>query len=116
MKTVRANKSIKKGDMVRVIAGRSKNKTGQVSKVLTKTNMCVVEKVNMLKKHAKPTQENPQGGIIEKEGPIHLSNVTLIDAKTASAKKAPAKKASAKKTPAKKKAAPKKAAAKKKEA
>jgi large subunit ribosomal protein L24 len=115
MKTVRANKKVKKGDMVRVIAGRSKNKTGQVSKVLLKTNMCLVEKVNMVKKHAKPTQENPQGGIIEKEGPIHLSNVVLIDDQKP-AKKTAAKKTTAKKAAPKKKAAKKKTTAKKKEA
>lgn len=95
MRHVRANKKIKKGDLVRVIAGKSKNKTGKVIKIVTDKNACFVEKVNMIKKHVKPSQQNPQGGIIDKEASLHLSNVVLISA----AENAPASKA--KKTTAK---------------
>ncbi|MCB1198048.1 MAG: 50S ribosomal protein L24 [Deltaproteobacteria bacterium] len=91
---IRANKAIKKGDMVEVIAGRSKSKTGKVTKIITKTNMCLVEKVNMVKRHTKASQENPQGGIVDKEAPIHLSNVKLV---SATVDKKPAKKEPAKK-------------------
>ena len=80
MKQERANKKIKKGDIVQVVTGReaASKKTGKVLKILTKTNRCIVEKVNMVKVHRKPTQTNPQGGIDQKEASIHLSNVVLI--------------------------------------
>ncbi|MCB0272913.1 MAG: 50S ribosomal protein L24 [Bdellovibrionales bacterium] len=113
MKQARANKAIKKGDMVKVIAGRSKNKTGKITKIIAKHDLCLVEKVNMVKKHTKPSQQNPQGGIIEKEGPIHLSNVTLISAAGEKSKGKTTKEV-AKKPAAKKKASSKtKKAAKK---
>ncbi len=66
---------IKKGDNVIVIAGSEKDKEGKVLAVNTKDNTVIVEGVNMVTKHAKPSQANPQGGIIEKEAPIHISNV-----------------------------------------
>ena len=66
---------IKKGDNVIVIAGKEKDKEGKVLAVNTKDNTVIVEGVNMVTKHAKPSQANPQGGIIEKEAPIHISNV-----------------------------------------
>ena len=66
---------IKKGDNVIVIAGSEKDKEGKVLAVNTKDNTVLVEGVNMVTKHAKPSQANPQGGIIEKEAPIHASNV-----------------------------------------
>ncbi len=66
---------IKKGDNVIVIAGKDKDKEGKVLAVDTKNNTVVVEGINMISKHAKPSQANPQGGIIEREAPIDISNV-----------------------------------------
>lgn len=73
---------IKKNDTVLVIAGNYKGKTGKVLKVFRDTNKVIVEGVNIVKRHSKPTQKVPQGGIIQKEAPIHVSNVMLIDPKT----------------------------------
>ncbi len=73
---------IKKDDMVVVIAGNYKDKTGKVLKVFPKTNRLIVEGVNIHKRHTKPNQKSPQGGIIEKEAPIHSSNVMVLDPKT----------------------------------
>ncbi len=73
---------IKKGDTVVVTKGRSKGKRGKVLKVLPKKKRVIVEKVNMIKKHAKPSQAHPQGGIVEMEGSLSLSNVMLVDPKT----------------------------------
>tara|TARA_B110001454_G_scaffold216756_1_gene240607 strand:- start:1187 stop:1492 length:306 start_codon:yes stop_codon:yes gene_type:complete len=70
---------IKQGDTVRVILGSCNGKEGRVLKVLNSRNRLVVEGVNMLKKHMRPNQDNPQGGIIEKEGSIHISNVQLVN-------------------------------------
>ncbi len=72
---------IKKGDRVQVIAGKSKGLRGEVLAVKTKDNRVVVQGVNMIKRHTKPTQAQP-GGIIEREAPIHVSNVLHIDPKT----------------------------------
>ena len=69
---------IKKGDTIHVITGNDTGKSGRVIKVYLDTNRIVVEGVNMVKKHARPTQDNPQGGIIEKEAAIHISNVMLV--------------------------------------
>ena len=69
---------IKKEDMVEVITGAYKGQSGRVIKVLTKNNRALVEGINKAKKHMKPTQENPQGGIVEKELSIHLSNLALM--------------------------------------
>ena len=66
---------IKNGDNVIVIAGKDKDKEGKVLAVDTKNNTVVVEGINMISKHAKPSQANPQGGIIEREAPIDISNV-----------------------------------------
>jgi large subunit ribosomal protein L24 len=66
---------IKKGDQVKVIAGGDKGKTGKVISVSAKTMRVVVEGVNLRKKHVKPSQKNPQGGITAKESSIHYSNV-----------------------------------------
>ena len=84
--------NIKTGDTVVVIAGKDKftkdkkgnlvPTTGKVLKVYPKTNKVLVEGVNKVKKHQKPTQQNQQGGIIEKEAPIDASNVMLVDPKT----------------------------------
>ena len=69
---------IKKGDSVQIITGNDAGKTGRVIKVFLDKDRVVVEGVNMIKKHARPTQDNPQGGIIEKEATIHISNVMLV--------------------------------------
>ena len=70
--------SLRKNDMVQVIAGREKGKTGRVLKVLEKNGRVLVEKTNMVKRHMKPSQQNPQGGLVEKESAIHYSNVLLM--------------------------------------
>ena len=69
---------IKKGDTVQVITGNDKGKIGRVIKVFLNRDRVVVESVNIVKKHARPTQDNPQGGIIEKEASIHISNVMMV--------------------------------------
>jgi large subunit ribosomal protein L24 len=73
---------IRKNDNIIVIAGNSKGSTGKVLKVFPKQNRVIVEGVNIRKRHTKPNQANPQGGIIEMESPIEASNVMLIDPKT----------------------------------
>lgn len=73
---------INKNDMVVVISGNNKEKTGKVLKVYPKTQRVIVEGVNLRKRHSKPSQKNPQGGIVEKEAPIHVSNVMVLDPKT----------------------------------
>lgn len=70
--------SLKKNDHVQVIAGREKGKTGKVLKVDRKNSRVVVERVNLVKRHVKPSQQNPQGGIVEKESSVHYSNVLLF--------------------------------------
>ncbi len=70
--------SLRKNDQVQVMAGREKGKTGKILKVDAKNNRVVVEKVNLVKKHTKPTQQNPGGGIVEKELSLHYSNVLLM--------------------------------------
>ena len=69
---------IKKGDMVKVIAGKDKDKEGKVIAVDKKDGKVLVEGVNMLTKHTKPSAQNQNGGIITQEGPIHISNVMLV--------------------------------------
>ena len=70
--------NIKKDDMVKIITGKDRGKTGRVIKVFPKTNRLIVEGSNLIKKHQRPTQENQQGGIVEKEASIHRSNVMLL--------------------------------------
>lgn len=70
---------VKKGDRVIIIAGRDKGKTGKVVRVVTETGRVVVQGVNVVKRHAKPTQADPQGGIKMFEAPIEVSNVAHID-------------------------------------
>ena len=70
---------IRQGDVVQVISGSYAGKKGRVLKVINAKNRLVVEGINMLKKHMRPNQENPQGSIMEKEGSIHISNVKLIN-------------------------------------
>ncbi|NIA09803.1 MAG: 50S ribosomal protein L24 [Nitrospiraceae bacterium] len=72
---------IKLGDKVVVIAGKDKGKTGKVLRVMPKKERVIVEGINMVKKHMKPTQKQPEGGIVEAEAPIHISNVMLVDPK-----------------------------------
>jgi len=69
---------IKKGDTVQVISGNEVGKSGRVIKIFPKKDKIVVEGLNMVKKHSRPTQENPQGSIMEKEAAIHISNVMFI--------------------------------------
>jgi large subunit ribosomal protein L24 len=73
---------IAKGDTVIVIAGDDRGRTGKVLKVFPDTQRVIVEKVNFVKRHTKPTQRTTQGGIQEKEAPIHVSNVMLVDLKS----------------------------------
>ena len=73
---------IRKNDSVMVISGNDKGKTGKVLKVFPKISRVIVEGINLRKRHTKPSQKNPQGGIIEKEAPINASNVMLLDPKT----------------------------------
>jgi large subunit ribosomal protein L24 len=70
---------IKTGDNVKVIAGDHKGITGKVSRVYKEKNKAIVEGVNMVSKHTKPSAKNPQGGIVKKEAPIHISNLLLVD-------------------------------------
>ena len=76
---------IKKGDTVYVNSGEDKGKTGVVLKVLVKENRAVVEGVNMVSKHTKPSAKNPQGGIVKQEAAIHISNLNVVDPKTGKA-------------------------------
>lgn len=73
---------IKSGDIVRVIAGDHKGSEGKIVRVLREKNKAIVEGVNMVSKHTKPSAKNPQGGIVKKEAPIHVSNLSLIDPKS----------------------------------
>lgn len=73
---------VKKGDKVQVISGKDKGKQGVILAAFPKENRVIVEGVNIVKKHSKPSQLNPQGGIITKEAPIHVSNVMPLDPKT----------------------------------
>lgn len=73
---------IKTGDTVRVIAGDHKNSEGKVLSVDNVKNKAIVEGVNEVSKHEKPSAKNPQGGIVKKEAPIHISNLALIDSKS----------------------------------
>ena len=73
---------IRKDDMVIVLSGEDKGKTGKVLKVLVDKNRAIVEGVNMVSKSTKPSAKNPQGGIVKQEAPIHISNLSLIDPKS----------------------------------
>ena len=73
---------IKSGDTVRVIAGDHKGAEGKVVKVDREKNKAIVEGVNMVSKHTKPSAKSPQGGIVKKEAPIQISNIALVDTKT----------------------------------
>ncbi len=71
---------VKNGDKVRVIAGDHKGSEGTITKILREKNKAIVEGVNMVKKHVKPNAQNPQGGIVEKEAPMQISNLSLLTA------------------------------------
>jgi large subunit ribosomal protein L24 len=73
---------VKKDDTVFVITGKDKGKKGRIIAAYPRENRVLVEGINMVKKHAKPSQQNPQGGIVNQEAPIHVSNVMLLDPKT----------------------------------
>lgn len=73
---------VKKGDKVMVITGKDKGKTGVILASFPKKDRVIVEGVNIVKKHSKPSQANPQGGIISQEAPIHVSNVMVLDPKS----------------------------------
>ncbi|GAA5417669.1 50S ribosomal protein L24 [Paraliobacillus ryukyuensis] len=73
---------VKKGDKVQVISGKDKGKQGTILVAYPKKDRVLVEGVNMVKKHTKPSQDNPQGGILDQEAPIHVSNVLPIDPKS----------------------------------
>ncbi|GEN88604.1 50S ribosomal protein L24 [Oceanobacillus sp. FSL W8-0428] len=73
---------VKKGDKVKVLSGKDRGKEGTVLEAYPKKERVLVEGVNMIQKHAKPSQDNPQGGILNIEAPIHASNVLPIDPKS----------------------------------
>ena len=87
---------VKKGDTVTVISGNHKGASGKILAVLPKKQQVLIEGVRMIKKHVRKSQDNPQGAIVEREGPIHISNVKLVEQ--------PAKASKAAKTKPKKKA------------
>lgn len=76
---------VKKGDKVMVITGKDKGKQGTILEAYPKKERVLVEGVNVVKKHAKPSQDNPQGGILSQEAPIHVSNVLPVDPKSGNA-------------------------------
>ena len=72
---------IKKGDTVKILSGKNRGKVGKVLKVDLAKKRVIVEGANLIKRHTRPTQRNPKGGIVEKEGLLHVSNVQLMDVK-----------------------------------
>lgn len=70
---------IKKGDIVKVVAGDSKGQEGKVLRILVDKNKAIVEGINMVSKHTKPNAKNSKGGIVKKESPVHISNLMVID-------------------------------------
>lgn len=72
---------LRKNDKVKVISGNNRGKEGKILKIYRSTDKVIVEGVNIIKRHTKPNQKNPQGGITQKEAPIQVSNVMLIDPK-----------------------------------
>ncbi|UCE65382.1 MAG: 50S ribosomal protein L24 [Candidatus Zixiibacteriota bacterium] len=73
---------LKKGDTVKVISGNDRGKVGKILKVFPETNRIIIEGVNLIKRHTRPTQKNRKGGIIEKEGPVNSSNVIYFDSRS----------------------------------
>jgi large subunit ribosomal protein L24 len=86
MATTQTKFHVKRGDTVEVIAGNHKGSTGKVLEIRSAKSQVIVEGVRMVKKHQRKTQDQPNGAIIEREGPIHISNVKLVE-KVASGKK-----------------------------
>ena len=76
---------LRKGDLVVVISGKNKGKQGKIARILADNDRVVVEGVNLIKRHLKPTPKSPQGGILEKEAPLHASKVMPVDPKTGKA-------------------------------
>ena len=72
---------LKKNDTVKVIAGQDKGKEGKILQILTDKNKALVEGVNMVSKHTKPNAQHPQGGIVQQEAPIHISNLMFVNSK-----------------------------------
>jgi large subunit ribosomal protein L24 len=90
----RPNFHVKRGDQVQVITGNHSGSTGKVLAVLPKKQQVLIEGVRLIKKHTKKSQDNPQGAIIQREGPIHISNVKVVEQseKTSKATKTKSKK------------------------
>jgi len=80
-----AKLKIKKGDLVKVIAGDSKGTQGKITEIIIAKNRAIVEGANMVSKHTKPNAANPNGGIVKQEAAIHISNLALVDPKTGEA-------------------------------
>ncbi len=78
---------VKKGDQVEVIAGNFRGSSGKVLEVMSKKNRVLIEGVRLIKKHLRKSQDNPSGSIAEREGPIHISNVKLVEQKEKDSKK-----------------------------
>ena len=95
---------VRKGDNVEVISGNFKGSSGKVLEVIARKQRVLIEGVRMIKRHLKKSQDNPQGKIAEREGPIHISNVKVLDRGERAAKEKGAKKKTAKEKPAKSKA------------
>jgi large subunit ribosomal protein L24 len=74
--------NLKKNDTVKVISGKARGKTGKILRVLPDKQRVLVEGLNLVKKHQKPTQQNQTGGIVDRESPIHVSNLMLVSAKS----------------------------------
>ncbi len=91
---------VHKGDEVLVISGSQRGRKGKVLEIITNSSRALIEGVNMIKKHVRPTQENPKGGVMEREGTVHISNLKLIS--RPKGEKAVAKKGKEKKVKGKK--------------
>ena len=89
---------VKKGDHVEVISGNFRGSTGKILQVLPKKNRVLIEGVRLIKKHLRKSQDNPSGTIAEREGPIHISNVKLVERTEKEKKKSKAKAAKEKKS------------------
>ncbi|MEQ1860528.1 MAG: 50S ribosomal protein L24 [Chthoniobacteraceae bacterium] len=79
MKTNKRSFHVRRGDLVQVISGNHKGSRGKILQVITKKAQIIIEGVRLIKKHVRRSQEHPNGGIVEREGPIHVSNVKLIE-------------------------------------
>lgn len=88
---------VRKGDEVEVITGSQRGRKGKILEVKTETRRVLIEGINMIKRHVRPTQENPKGGVVEREGTIHISNVKLLNRPTSAKSKDRKKPAKAKK-------------------